>query len=59
MGIGGEPAAFGQFLAKMVKVMFIDPALKERARINPGSGVALEINLVTREISRRALAENG
>src|SRR5882724_10976885 len=51
MRVGGKPAAFGEFLAKMLEVMFVQPAFQKGAGINSWRGVALEINDVAREIT--------
>ena len=57
MRIGGKPAAFGQFLAEILQVPLIQPALQERPRIHARRGVALEEHHVADEIVRPAAQE--
>src|SRR5262249_15857267 len=48
--VGAQAAAFGQFLAKVVQVLFIESAFEKSARIDSRSGVALDINEVAGEL---------
>jgi len=50
MRVGGEAPAFGQFLAEIGQVAFIEPAFEERPRVNARRGVALEIDHVAGKI---------
>ena len=59
MRIGGQPAAFGQFLAEVLQVPLVQPPLQERPRVNARRRVPLEINHVADEIVRPRRGRNG
>ena len=57
MRIRRQAAAGGQFLPEIQQMIFIQPALQKRPRINAGRRVALEIDLVAGKILRAPAEE--
>src|SRR5215469_8845758 len=47
MRIGRKTAAFGEILAKVLKMALFEAAFEKRAGIDPRRGVALKIDIVT------------
>ena len=44
--IRGEARVLAQFVAEILQVLFGEPAFEERARVDAGRGMALEVNQV-------------